>query len=153
MILRTPEFRIALFGFLAAFVWEMWQMPFYDQSGLTFMDMVKGCSLGSLGDAGIMVLAYRVAASFAGSRHWLVTLPLRAILAYLATGLAITLAVEHVAISFEFGWRYGVLMPLDPLFGTGLVPVAMWIAVPLVTFWLARMPAPALPEDDDAPID
>jgi hypothetical protein len=153
MILRAPEFRIALFGFFTAFVWEMWQMPFYDQSGLTFMDMVKGCSLGSLGDAGIMVFAYRGAALVDGSRHWLVTLSRRAILAYLVIGLTITVLVEHVAISVDFGWRYGDRMPIDPLFGTGLVPIAMWIVVPLVTVWLARMPAPALPEEDVAAID
>ncbi|RED16670.1 hypothetical protein [Parasphingopyxis lamellibrachiae] len=147
MLIKAPEFRIALFGSLAAFLWEMWQMPFYDQSGMTFMDMVKGCSLGSLGDAGIMVFAYRIAAWLARSRLWLITLPPRAIFAYVATGLAVTIIVEHVAINFDFGWRYSGLMPLDPLFGTGLVPIAMWVVVPLAALWLARMPGPALSEE------
>ncbi|MEO1169961.1 MAG: hypothetical protein AAFW97_14750 [Pseudomonadota bacterium] len=140
---KAPEVQIALFGFLAAFLWEMWQMPFYDQSGLAFMDMVKGCSLGSLGDAGIMVFAYKVAAGVVGSRDWIADLPRKAVLAYLATGLLITVAIEHIAINVGFGWRYGDLMPREPLLGTGLVPVVMWIVVPLVTLWLVRRPAPS----------
>ncbi len=144
----TAEFRIALFGFLAAFVWEMWQMPFYDQSGLTFMDMVQGCSLGSLGDAGIMVLAYRIAAWACGSKQWLISPTRRALAAFLGTGLIITITIEHLAINLHFGWRYADLMPLDPVFGTGLVPIAMWIVIPLVTLWLARLPGPSETTDD-----
>jgi uncharacterized membrane protein YeiB len=143
MITRTAEFRIALFGFLAAFVWEMWQMPFYDQSGLTFMNMVQGCSLGSLGDAGIMVCAYCIAAWTGRSRQWLASPTPRALAVYLATGLIITIAIEHIAINFQFGWRYGYMMPVEPIFGTGLVPIVMWIAVPLATLWLARLPGPS----------
>lgn len=140
---KAPEMQIALFGFLTAFLWEMWQMPFYDQSGLAFMDMVRGCSLGSFGDAGIMVFAYRVAAAVTGSRNWIVDLPRKAVLLYLAIGLLITVAVEHIAINAEFGWRYSDLMPREPVFGTGLVPIVMWIVVPLVTLWLVRRPAPS----------
>lgn len=141
---KAPEVQIALFGFLAAFLWEMWQMPFYDQNGLTFMDMVKGCSLGSLGDAGIMVFAYRLAARTVGSRDWIAGLPRKAVLAYLATGLLITVVIEHIAINVGFGWRYSALMPREPVFGTGLVPIVMWVVVPLVTLWLVRRPAPAV---------
>lgn len=143
MIARAPEVQIALFGFLAAFLWEIWQMPFYDQSDLTFMDMVKGCSLGSLGDAGIMVLAYGVAAWVIGSRDWIMDLRHKAVLTYLATGLLITVVIEHIAINVGFGWRYSSMMPRDPLFGTGLVPIVMWIIVPLVTLWLVRQPVPS----------
>lgn len=148
MITRSAEFRIALFGFLAAFVWEMWQMPFYDQSGLTFMDMVRGCSLGSLGDAGIMVLAYRIAAWVCASKQWLVSPTRRALATYLGAGLIITIAIEHLATNFHFGWSYGDMMPVEPVFGTGLVPIAMWIVVPLVTLWLARLPGPSEANDD-----
>ncbi|MEO1169853.1 MAG: hypothetical protein AAFW97_14185 [Pseudomonadota bacterium] len=140
---KAPEVQIALFGFLAAFLWEMWQMPFYDQSGLAFMDMVKGCSLGSLGDAGIMVLAYRAAAWIVGSRDWIIDLPRKAVFAYLATGLMITVAIEHIAINIEFGWRYSTLMPLEPVFGTGMVPIIMWVIVPMATLWLVRRPIPS----------
>lgn len=138
----TPEFRIGIFGFLTAFVWEMWQMPFYDQSGLSFMDMVRGCSLGSLGDAGLMIFAYYVAGRATNTRYWLLRPTKTAMTIYLAAGLSITFAIEQIAIRSEIGWEYGNLMPREPVFGTGLIPLLMWIVVPLVTLWLARLPLP-----------
>lgn len=150
MITRIPEFRIALFGFLTAFIWEIWQMPFYDRSELTFNTMVQGCSLGSLGDAGIMVFAYHVAARIGSSPQWLVNPTRRALAIYLSTGLVITIVIEQLAINLRFGWRYGDMMPVEPIFGTGLVPIVMWIAVPLATLWLARLPGPIDRSDDHA---
>lgn len=137
---EAPEFRVALFGFFAAFVWEMWQMPFYRTADLAIMDAVQGCSLGSFGDAGIMVVAYSVAAWVTGSRYWVRELPRLPLLVYLGTGLIITIASEHLALNAEIGWRYSDLMPVGPL-GTGLVPVVMWIIVPLATLWLVRLPS------------
>ena len=37
-----------------------------------------------------------------------------------------------------WGWHYAPLMPREPLTGVGLVPIAMWIVVPLFTLWLSR---------------
>lgn len=136
--MSRPEVRIAIFGFLTAFLWEMWQMPFYDRTGLSIADAVRGCSLGSFGDAGILVLAYFVAGKVAHDRYWLCNWSAAPLAAYLATGLAITIVVEHIALNSEWGWRYSDAMPRDPAFGTGLVPVLMWIIVPVVVLWLAR---------------
>lgn len=135
----APELRIAIFGFLTAFVWEMWQMPFYAQSGREFLEIVKGCSLASLGDAGLMVLAYSVASRAANTRYWLLCITNTAVVVYLTTGLLITIGIEQFVIRTETGWQYGDLMPLEPIFGTGLVPLGMWIVVPLITLWLARL--------------
>lgn len=138
---HAPEFRIALFGFLTAFFWEMWQMPFYDIGGASMVARVRGCSIASVGDAGIMVFAYVVASWMTGTRLWLTQITLSRLLVYLGTGLAITVAIEHVALNVDFGWRYSELMPIEPIIGTGLVPLAMWVVVPLVTLWLARLPS------------
>lgn len=137
---RAPEARIALFGFLAAFVWEIWQMPFYRTSSLSFMDAVKGCTMGSLGDAGIMVATYTIAAWIGGSRYWVTELSRLPVITYLCTGLVVTIAFEQIALNVSFGWRYSELMPIDPFFGIGLVPIAMWVVVPLVTLALVRIP-------------
>ncbi len=136
----APEFRVALFGFFAAFVWEMWQMPFYRTADLAIMDAVQGCSMGSFGDAGIMVVAYSVAARIAGSRHWILEPRRLPLFVYLGTGLVITIAIEHIALNAGIGWHYSDLMPVGP-FGAGLVPVVMWIIVPLATLWLVRLPS------------
>ncbi|PIW54087.1 MAG: hypothetical protein COW16_12635 [Sphingomonadales bacterium CG12_big_fil_rev_8_21_14_0_65_65_10] len=136
--MSRPEVRIALFGFLAAFLWEMWQMPFYATAGLTVAEAVRGCSLGSLGDSGLMVLAYSVGSIATGNRHWVRQWTPTALAAYLGTGLLATIVVEMIVEGRAWGWHYAPLMPREPLTGVGLVPIAMWIAVPLFTLWLSR---------------
>ena len=136
----APEFRVALYVFFAAFVWEMWQMPFYRTADLAIIDAVQGCSMGSFGDAGIMVVAYSVAARVARSRHWILEPRRLPLFVYLGAGLVITIAIEHIALNAGIGWRYSDLMPVGP-FGAGLVPVVMWIVVPLATLWLVRLPS------------
>lgn len=138
-IFDAPETRIAIFGFLAAFFWEMWQMPFYRTAGSTVADAVQGCTLASLGDAGIMVFAYLLTARAVGDRRWLVRRTGQRIAIFLVIGLVVTIGIEHVALRVPFGWRYAESMPVEPLFGTGLVPIIMWIVVPLVTLWLATL--------------
>ncbi len=147
MITTFPEFRIAIFGFLTAFVWEMWQLPLYETSGMAMFDMVKGCSLASLGDAGIMVFAYAVTSWFCGSRRWLISPTAKSISFYLAAGLAVTVIVEHIALRVPFGWQYDEAMPMVPILEIGLVPALMWIIVPLVTLGLAKMENIASPID------
>ncbi len=136
--MHRPETYITLFGFFTAFIWEIWQMPFFERGDMTAWQKAFGCTVASIGDAGIMVLAYLAASLTVGSRNWIAALPVRGVLAYLATGLVITIAIEHAAqrAPIGMGWRYSDLMPV--ILGTGLVPVAMWIVVPLMTLGLAR---------------
>ncbi len=140
--MSKPEVRVAIFGFLTAFLWEMWQMPFYDRAGLSIADAVRGCSLGAFGDAGLMVLSYFVAARVVDDHEWVHRWTPQALAAYLATGLTVTVIVEHLAIKSPWGWRYSETMPREPLTGVGLVPIAMWVAVPLVVLVLARNQPP-----------
>lgn len=137
-ISQSPELRIAVFGFLAAFVWEMWQMPFYESEGLDYVRVVRGCTLASIGDAGIMVFAYWIASTFGKNRFWLHSPTVKSVAIYLAAGEVITIAVEHIALNVPFGWRYADTMPIVPVIGIGLLPFAMWIIVPCATLALAR---------------
>lgn len=137
-ISQSPEMRIAVFGFLAAFVWEIWQMPFYESEGMTYIQVVRGCTLASIGDAGIMVLAYSAASTFSKNRFWLESPPITTAAIYLVAGGIVTVAVEHIALNLPFGWRYADTMPMVPVIGIGLLPFAMWIIVPSVALVLAR---------------
>lgn len=62
--------------------------------------------------------------------------------AYLLCGLGITVIIEAIATSvptrWGWGWRYSELMPLVPGTKIGLVPILMWIVIPLITLWFAR---------------
>lgn len=137
-IVSAPESRIALLGFLVSFVWEMWQLPYYQTHNMELSQMVGNCTLASVADAGIMVFAYLVAGWRSGQRHWLASPTVKHFAFYLATGLIVTIIIEHIATAVPFGWRYGENMAVIPGIETGLVPVLMWIVVPLVTFGIAR---------------
>lgn len=134
--LDKPETWIAIHGFLVSFAWEMFQMPFYAMDQLSAWEVTKSCGIASLGDAGIMVFAYWIATIANGDRWWLRDVRSRSLTVYLATGLSITIVVEHLALRSDWGWQYDDTMP--SILGIGLVPLAMWIVMPLVTMKLAE---------------
>ena len=133
-----PVLWIGIFGGLIAFVWEMFQLPFYSTGELGPVEAVYRCGLASFGDAGIMVGAYLGASLGNRGRPWLVDWPISRFLIYLAIGLAITSVVEILAVGAAWGWTYSSLMPLVPGTNIGLVPIIMWVLVPTATLLLAR---------------
>lgn len=139
MRLDRPETWLAIHGYLIAFLWEMLQMPFYLMDGLAAWEVTIRCALASFGDAGIMVIAYLFASLILRDRYWLHHRSWRALLLYLATGQIFTIAIEIVAIRIPWGWEYSDRMP--EIWGVGLVPVAMWIIVPLLALALAARTA------------
>ena len=130
-----PENWLALMGFLIAFAWEMLQMPFFQTNDLSSWQQTKNCALASFGDAGIMVFAYLGARWISNDQYWRHAVRPAPLVTYLATGLAITLAVELLAVRVPWGWDYSELMP--KILGVGLVPIVMWIVVPLAALALA----------------
>ncbi len=142
--LDQPELHIAVFGFLTAFIWEMWQMPFYDMHDATYFEMARFCTLASIGDAALMVVGYSLVSWFAGSRFWLKDILRWQVITFLAIGLIATVAFEELATRSSWGWTYGEMMPLVPGTRIAVVPVAMWIVIPLLTLWIARRQPMAL---------
>jgi hypothetical protein len=134
--LDRPESWVAVHGLLVAFAWEMLQMPFYAMDQLSAWAVTKSCGIASVGDAGIMVLAYWTAAKASGDRLWLQNTRALPLTVYLVTGLSVTIVVEHLALRSDWGWQYSNIMP--SIIGIGLVPLAMWIVVPLVAMKLAK---------------
>ncbi|MCB5423675.1 hypothetical protein H0274_00270 [Altererythrobacter sp. CC-YST694] len=131
-----PEVWLAVQGFLVAFLWEMLQMPFYVMDGMTARAVTKSCALASLGDAGIMVGAAWIADRLTGGGLWHERLSSLPAAIFLGIGLAVTAAIEWLALRSEWGWSYAQTMPI--IFGIGVVPLAMWVVVPLVSLGLAR---------------
>ena len=134
--LEKPEAWIAINGFLLAFLWEMLQMPFYQMGGLSTSQATRNCALATFGDAGIMVFAYWVTTRFAPDRLWLRQWRARPLAIYLSVGMVITIVVEHFALRSDWGWTYSETMPT--IATIGLVPILMWLIVPLVTLALAK---------------
>ncbi|KDA00004.1 MAG: hypothetical protein V7651_13670 [Hyphomonas oceanitis] len=133
-LLDRPIIWIVIFGALTAFVWEALQMPFYAMDHLSHRQMIMTCALASIADAGLMALAYGLALRF-GSPGVSNPMPL---LIYAGAGLAAIALVEQVMVSASWGWRYSKAMPVIPCTNIGIVPILMWIMVPLLTLWMAR---------------
>lgn len=88
------------------------------------------------GDILIAAAAYVIAAGATRSSDW----PRRAwrlgVPVLLASGLAYTMASEWINVYRLQRWAYAPHMPL--IGGIGVTPLAQWLVVPLVVFWLYR---------------
>lgn len=134
-----PEPFVALFAFLLNFVWEMWQVPFFDgiDDG-THWHGVLVCTRATLGDVGIALFAFWTVAAFSRSRRWLLAPERTQFIAFLAVGVLITVVFEALATGTLNRWQYGAAMPTIPWLGTGILPLLQWLLLPPVILWLAR---------------
>ena len=140
-LLDTPAVNVAIFAVLLNYPWEFLQIRFYAAAPDTVpWDMVEKCSLAALGDGMIMVVCYFILAVVTGSRWWVLSPRPRQLLGFIAAGVLITVAIEHIATRSggSWGWRYSPLMPLLPLLEAGLAPVLQWILLPPLVIWFVR---------------
>lgn len=139
---KQPEVHVATFGFFTSFIWKMLQMPFFDVGSATSWEKTLGCTRATFGDAGILLLAYTMVSILNRDRHWMHRPTTGMIGTYLLSGLGVTVIIEEIATSvptqWGWGWRYSELMLLVPGTNVGLVPILMWIIIPLITLWFAR---------------
>ncbi|MBI3516604.1 MAG: hypothetical protein HY060_21440 [Proteobacteria bacterium] len=58
--------------------------------------------------------------------------------ATIAAAIAYTILSEWLNVSIRGTWAYSPWMPVLPLIGTGLSPLAQWVVTPLVGLWWGR---------------
>lgn len=127
------------FSFLVNFVWEMWQVPYYQgMAAAPHAEAIRLCTQASLGDGLISLIAFWAATALSGARRWYLRLRPGAFSIYLAAGVAITILMEWLATGPLEWWRYDAAMPRLPLLGTGLLPVLQWLFLPPLTLALMR---------------
>lgn len=136
-----PAFNIAIFALLLSLPREFGQMWLY--AGTSEMSHLKGiriCMVATLGDALIALFAFAVVAALTQSPAWVRTPKRSEVAGFVAVGLAITIAIEIIATRYDgaFSWRYTPAMPVTPWLGIGLVPLLMWLVVPLLVLWFVR---------------
>ncbi len=139
-ILRSPLANIAVFAFLLNFPWEFLQTPLY-QSMLdaAHWKATQRCTLATLGDVVIMVLAYGCIALTARSVSWFERPTIGRLSGFVVVGVLVTVVIERLALSDQsLGWRYSSAMPIMPLVHVGLAPVMQWIILPLVAVWFVK---------------
>jgi hypothetical protein len=136
-----PELNVALFAFLLNLPWELWQVPLFENMPLApHWEAVKTCSRAAAGDAVIALVAYWTVALVVRHRGWVVVPTASRVLGFMVCGLAITIAIERLALAGNWmqGWSYSPLMPVVPGLGVGLSPLVQWLVLPPLLIWLVR---------------
>ena len=123
-------------AFLANFAWEMTQVPFFaNMAGRPLLAHAPTCLAASIGDLLLLAVAYAVTALLVRDAHWIFRPRLASVAAWIALGLAATVAIERSAVA-SGRWRYSASMPT--IAGVGLLPLVQWIVVPLLLVAVAR---------------
>ena len=137
--LDSPEWNVSIFSFLLSFFWEIQQMPFYQiPSELSYFDITSNCTLATVGDVGISLTSFWVVAAISKSRQWFHQLSRWNVGIFTLVGVVITVIFEALATEPLGVWTYANSIPTLPFFGTGLVPLLMWMLIPPLTIWFVK---------------
>jgi len=133
------EINLLLFAFLVNFVWEMLQMPLFDfPSQASLAQMNLACVEASVGDALMIVVAYWIVAALQKDRAWIFHPSVRSLVLFLIPGIIMTIAFEAIATGPLHRWAYAEAMPTLPGLGTGVVPLAQWLILPLIIVYVVK---------------
>lgn len=136
----VPLVLVWITSFFLHLTWEMWQVRFYEgMATANHAAAIWVCTKATFGDANIALFAYLTAALSVRSISWVRAPTVKSLFFYLAAGLLITVLFEYLATEVLGRWSYDELMPTLPLLGTGLLPLAQWIVVPLVSLYATRL--------------
>lgn len=131
-----PWAALAVLGAALNFVWEMVVMSFYETRTTSVAGVgIATCLVATLGDVGITLGSYGVAAKIT-TRRWLSQLTLAPCVAYLAVGIVMTIAFEYVNVNVLHRWSYAPRM--WTVAGIGVLPLLQWLVLPPIVLWLAR---------------
>lgn len=119
-------------------LWELAHAPLYsiwvDSGPQAAWRAALHCTLG---DAVIALTCALAAALLARAMPWLHRTH-RSDVVIVALGLLTTIVIEWVSTRWLGRWAYRELMPVDPLLGIGLSPVAQWVVVPTIALRILR---------------
>jgi len=137
--LNLPEWNVAIFSFLLNFVWEVQQMPFFQVSPeSSYLNLIRNCTLATVGDVGISLVAFWTVATISRSRQWFRQPRRSQIIGFILVGLVITVIFEALATGALNRWEYAPLMPTLPFWGTGLLPFLQWVLLPPIILWFLK---------------
>lgn len=120
----------------AHLMWEVLQLPLYTiwttatREQLAFA--VLHCTAGDTLIAGLSLLAALTLFGFSACAN-----TTRVYCATLVLGAGYTIFSEWLNTRVRGTWAYSELMPVVPVFGTGLAPLLQWLVVPTLAFWFS----------------
>ena len=122
----------------ANLVWEILQLPLFTlwTTGSLRQQAfaIVHCTIGDAMIAGLSLLA---ALSLAAKPAWPDTRSVRVFQLVVAFGLGYTVYSEWLNTSVRGSWAYSDWMPVLPILGTGVSPLAQWLVVPTLAYWTA----------------
>ena len=125
---------------VANLAWETAQLPLYtvwrEGSPREVAFAVAHCTAG---DLLIATMSLVLALLVLGVPDWPARGFGRVATAALVLGVGYTAFSEWLNTTVRGGWTYTELMPVVPVLGTGLAPLAQWVLIPLAAFaWTYR---------------
>ena len=120
-------------------IWEFAHMPLYTlwETG-TPREIAFAAVHCTAGDVLIAASALLAALIVFGSSLWPEANYRLVGLATVLTGLGYTVFSEWLNIEVREAWAYSDLMPVIPVIGAGLSPIAQWIVLPIIALWWAE---------------
>lgn len=117
-------------------LWEFAHLPLYTIWWTEPLDAsIYAAAHCTLGDAAIafstMLVGLAAARAFASSAF-----PTAVAALTLAAGMFVTILIEFVSTEWLSRWAYSELMPVVPVLGTGVSPIAQWLVVPAVSLYI-----------------
>lgn len=126
-------FRILVLAFLLNWIWEATHAVAYVESTGSFLYRLRHCLPMAATDA-LWTLAIWVAATATWCRTDRRALRVATVG---VLGALTAIVVERAALA-DGRWSYNTFMPIIPIVGVGLWPVAQMVVLPVITVWLVR---------------
>jgi hypothetical protein len=135
----TLRFLLRLFLIAVGinFIWEMAQMPLYENMPFDSVYAWWLCFRASLGDGVIVLLIWSAGWALFRTRAWFHPLRGANSVVLVVTGAVIAVAIEIHALGAG-RWAYTDLMPIVPVAGVGLSPLIQLLVLPWISMVVAR---------------
>ena len=126
---------IALISFIINEVWELVQMPFYNQAIYNNWH-IAFCTLAAVADTIMILLLYVGFALIYKNPFWIGQSNWSKIFAVMLIGAAGAVLSEkrHLLLGT---WSYDQSMPVVPFVNVGLAPVLQFFLIPLIIYFLS----------------
>lgn len=131
-------FRLFMISTAVNYVWEMAQMPLYQDMSFAALSSWLLCFRASLGDGLIIVAIWALGALLYRRGRWFRPLQSGPALFLLASGALIAVVIELHALAAE-RWSYSEMMPIIPWLEVGLSPFVQLLLLPWCMMVLADL--------------
>jgi hypothetical protein len=118
------------------YVWEMVQMPLYQDMRLDELRSWLRCLQASFGDANITIAIFIMGLLLFRDWSWPAKLNIPKLAYITISGGGVAVLIDLFALK-NGRWTYTSLMPLLPLVGVGLIPFLQLMLLPYVSYLLA----------------